>query len=53
MVLGDDDGLEHSDKLLKSRYPTKNMGTLGFDPGGDKQLQLLNRLFTAGIDGTG
>ena len=29
--LSDDDGLKHIDSLLKSKYTTKDMGTLGFE----------------------
>ena len=53
MVLGDDEGLEHADELLRSRYPTKNMGTLGFADTDDSKLQLLNRILKVGRDSRG
>ena len=31
VCLSDDDGLEHIDSLLKSKYTAKDMGTLGFE----------------------
>ena len=31
VCLSDGDGLKHIDTLLKSKYTTKDMGTLGFD----------------------
>ena len=34
VCLSDDDGLKHIDKLLKSKYITKDMGTLGFEQSG-------------------
>ena len=30
VCLSDDDGLQHIDSLLKSKYTAKDMGTLGF-----------------------
>ena len=50
VCLSDDDGLEHIDKLLKSKYTAKDMGTLGFETKDDKQLMLLNRVFRIGHD---
>ena len=31
VCLSDDDGHQHIDKLLKSKYTAKDMGTLGFE----------------------
>ena len=31
VCLSDDEGLKHNDKLLKSKYTAKDMGTLGFE----------------------
>ena len=47
MCLSDDDGLEHIDGLLKSKYTAKDMGTLG------QSLLLLNRVSRFGVDQTG
>ena len=53
MCLSDDDGLKHIDSLLKSKYTTKDMGTLGFEDSDVKNLQLLKRVFRVGVDQTG
>ena len=50
VCLSDDDGLKHIDSLLKSKYTTKDMGTLGFEDSDVKSLLLLNRVFTVGVD---
>ena len=42
VVLVDDLGMEHVDKLLQGKYTLKNLGTLGFE-GCVKGLQLFNR----------
>ena len=31
VVLADDLGMEHVDKLVQGKYPVKNLGTLGFE----------------------
>ena len=46
--LSDDDGLKHIDSLLKSKYTTKDMGTLGFEDSDVKKLQVLKRVFRVG-----
>ena len=48
VCLSDDDGLNYIDKLLKSKYTAKDMGTLGFDDSDVKSLLLLNRVFRVG-----
>ena len=53
VCLSDDDGLKHIDSLLKSNYPAKDMGTLGFEDSDVKSLLLLNRVFRVGVDQTG
>jgi ribonuclease HI len=53
IVVSDDKGLEHTDRMLKSRYPVKVMGTLGFDESDDDHLQLLNRILRRGRDDRG
>ena len=53
VCLSDDDGLKHIDKLLKSNYTTKDMGTLGFEESDVKSLLLLNPVFRVGTDQTG
>ena len=53
VCLSDDDGLEHIDRLLKSKYTGKYMGTLGFEDSDVKSLLLLNRVFRVGVDQTG
>ena len=50
VYLSDDDGLEHIDSLLKSKYTAKDMGTLGFGDSDVKSLQLLNRVSRVGVD---
>ena len=42
VCLSDDDGLKHIDKLLKSKYTAKDMGTLGFGESDAKILLFLN-----------
>ena len=44
VCLSDDDGLKRIDKLLKSKYTAKDMGTLGFEDSDVKSLLLLNRV---------
>ena len=41
------------DKLLKSKYTAKDMGTLGFEGSDVKSLMLLNRVFRVGSDQIG
>ena len=41
VCLSDDDGLKHIDGLLKSKYPAKDMGTLGFEDTDVKSLLLF------------
>ena len=53
VLLSDDDGLKHIDSLLKSKYTSKDMGTLGFEDSDVKSLLLLNRVFRVGVDQTG
>ena len=53
VCLSDDDGLEHIDSLLRSKYSAKNMGTLGIEDSDVKSLLLLNRVFTVGVEQTG
>ena len=53
VCLSDDDGLEHIDGLLKSKYTAKDMGTLVFEDSDVKSLLLLNRVLRAGTDQTG
>ncbi|CAK0895671.1 unnamed protein product, partial [Prorocentrum cordatum] len=53
VVLSDVDGLEHVDRLLSPKYPSKMMGTLGFDEGDYESLQLLNRIVRRGKDTRG
>ena len=43
VCLSDDDGLEHIDSLLKSKYTAKDMGALGFGDSDVKSILLLNR----------
>ena len=45
VCLTDDDVLAHFDKLLKSKYTAKDMGTLDFELSDVKSLLLLNRVF--------
>ena len=52
VCLSDDDGLEHIDSLLKSKYTSKDMGTLGFEDSDVISLLLLNRVFRVGVDQT-
>ena len=52
VCLSDDDGLKHIDSLLKSKYTTKDMGTLGFEDSDVKSF-LLNRVFRVGVHQTG
>ena len=53
VCLSDDDGLEHIDSLLKSKYTAKDMGTLGFEDSDVKSLLLLNRVLIVAVDQTG
>ena len=53
VCLSDDDGLEHIDSLLESKYTAKDMGTLGFENSDVKSFQLLDRVFRVGVDQTG
>ena len=46
VCLSDDDGLKHIDRLLKSKYTAKDMGTLRFEDSDVKSLLLLNRVWT-------
>ena len=41
LVLGDDQGLQEVDDLLRSTYELKRLGTLGFDKGDDRQRNTL------------
>ena len=50
VCLSDDDGLEHIDSLLKSKYTAKD---IGFEDSYVKSLLLLNRVFRVGVDQTG
>ena len=53
MCLSDDDGLKHIHSFLKSKYTTKDMGTVGFEDSDVKNIQLLKRVFRVGVDQTG
>ena len=53
VCLSDDDGLTHTDSLLKSLYTSKDIGSLGFEDSDVKGLLLLNRVFRVGVDQTG
>ena len=48
VCVSDDDGLNHIDSLLKSKYTAKDMGTLGFEDPDVKSLLLLNRVLELG-----
>ena len=50
VCLSDDDGCKHIDSLLKSKYTTKDMGTLRFGDSDVKSLLLLNLVFGVGTD---
>ena len=50
VCLSDDDGLEHIDSLLKSKYTAKDVGTFGLEDSDVKSLLLLNRVFRVGVD---
>ena len=52
-VLSDDEGLDHIDSLLKSKYTAKDVGTLGFEDSDVINLLLLNRVFRGGVDQIG
>ena len=49
VVLADEDGLAHVDRLLSSRYAVKNMGTLGFEQGDDQELFIGPQSQAAGL----
>ena len=53
VCLSEDKGLKHIDKLFKSKYTAKDMGTLGFEDSDVKSLLLLNRVFRVGTDDRG
>ena len=53
VCLSDDDGLKHIDSLLKSKYTSKDIGTLRFEDSDVKSLLLLNRVFRFGTDQAG
>ena len=53
VCLSDDDGLKHTDSLLKSKYTAKDTGTLGVEDSDVKSLLLLNRVFRVRGDQTG
>ena len=53
VCLSDDEGLQHIDSLLKSKYTTKDMVTIRFEDSVVKSLLLLNRVFRVGVDQTG
>ena len=53
VCMSDDDGLKHTDNLLKSKCKAKDMGTLGFGDSDVKSLLLLKRMFRVGTDQTG
>ena len=53
VVLADEPGLSHVDRLLKSKYTVKNMGTIGFETGDDTELVILNRTLRVGSDAEG
>ena len=46
----DDDGLQHVDDKLRSRYTVKDIGTLGPDEKDVRKLNVLNRTFVFGTD---
>ena len=48
-----DDGLEHIDSLLKSKYTAKDMRSLGLEDSDVRSLLLLNRVLRVGVDQTG
>ena len=50
VCLSHEDGLNHSDSLVKSKYTAKNMDTLGFKDSDAKRLLLLSRVFRVGTD---
>ena len=52
VCLSGDDGLEHIDSLLTSKYTAKDMGTLGFEDSDAKSLLLLNRVSKVGVHQT-
>ena len=45
VCLPQEDGRNHIDSLLKSRYTAKDLGTLGFEDSNAKCLLSLNRVF--------
>ena len=53
VCLSDDDGLQHIDSFLKSKYTAKDIGTLGFEDSDVKSLLLLNRVLRVGVGQTG
>ena len=53
LCVSDDDGLNHIETLLKSKYAAKDMGTLGFEDSDATSLLLLNRVFGVETDQTG
>ena len=53
VCLSDGDGLQHIDKLLKSKYTAKDMETVRFADSDVKRLLLLNRVFGVGTDQSG
>ena len=50
LCLADDDGLQHVDDKLRSRYTVKDLGTLGPDEKDVRKLNVLNRTFVFGTD---
>ena len=48
VCLLDNDGLNHIETLLKSKYRAKDMGTLGFEDSNAKSLLSSNRAPRAG-----
>ena len=53
VCLADEDGLNYSDYLLKSKYTAEEMVTLGVEDSDAKRLLVLNRLFRVGKAQTG
>ena len=53
MCLSDDEGLNHIDTLVKSKYTATDVGPLGFEDSDAKSLWLLNRVFRVGTKQTG
>ena len=53
VVLADDLGMDHVDKLLAGNHAAKNLGTLGFEEGCVSERLLLNRGIRCCLDDRG